>query len=347
MSLVISGITWILSYRCNLNCAHCFFDVQGDLRILGHELAREALVSLEQTVPLAWQHVSGGEPLLFEAELHRLLEVIQEHGSKTVGIATNGFWGDSEQRAQETVSQLKRRGVNGLCLSADDYHQSELPVNHVRAAAEQIAAQGLKQHSFVVCCQQEGDSPSFTEEDFALPLAPVLVRKIGRGAAVDVFDDTAQAGNIPAAPCRNLCCCLGETTPFDPQMVWIDPYGNVMICYGLIIGNLYERSLGEILRDYSVNQSPLLKVLAEQGPVGLYRLAVSKGWQPEGGFADECSLCWQARYFLRKPLSERLGPEVLGSERLGLEILGPDECYPDEGSRQKNGVSLGGERTPL
>ena len=174
MSLAISGITWILSYRCNLNCAHCFFDVQGDLRLLDHELAREALASLEQVEPLAWQHVSGGEPLLFEAELHRLLEVIQEHGSKTVGIATNGFWGDSEQRA-------------------------------------------------------------------------------------------------------------------------------------------------------------------EQGPIGLYRLAVTKGWQPEKNFADECALCWQSRYFLRKSLFERLGSE----------ILGPDECYPEEGSGQKNGVSSGGERTPL
>ncbi len=342
MPLVISGITWILSYRCNLNCAHCFFDVQGDLRLLDHELAREALASLEQAEPLAWQHVSGGEPLLFEAELHRLLEVIQEHGSKTVGLATNGFWGDSEQRAQQTVSQLKRRGVNGLCLSADDYHQSKLPVNHVRTAAEQVAAQGLKKHSFVVCCQQEGGSSPFTEKDFALPIANILVRKIGRGAAVDGPDETALPGNIPDEPCRNLCCCLGETGPFDPQMVWIDPYGNVMICYGLIIGNLYERSLGEILRDYSVNQSPLLKVLAEQGPIGLYRLAVTEGWQPEKGFADECALCWQARYFLRKSLFERLG-----SERLGLEILGPGECYPEEGSGQKNGVSSGGERTPL
>jgi hypothetical protein len=323
--LVISGITWILSYRCNLDCAHCFFDVQGDLRILDYELAREALASLEQAEPLAWQHVSGGEPLLFEAELHRLLEVIQEHGSKTVGIATNGFWGDSEQRAQQTVSQLKRRGVNGLCLSADDYHQSKLPVNYVRTAAEQVAAQGLKKHSFVVCCQPDGVSPSFSEKDFALPLAPVFIRKIGKGAAVDVLSDMARSGNVPDAPCRNLCCCLGETTPFTPQMVWIDPYGNVMICYGLIIGNLYESRLGEILRDYSVNQAPLLKILAEQGPVGLYRLAVSNGWQPEEGFADECTLCWQARYFLRKHRSKRLDPE----------ILGPDECYPEEGIRQK------------
>ena len=60
-------------------------------------------------------------------------------------------------------------------------------------------------------------------------------------------------------------------------MVWIDPYGNVMICYGLIIGNLKDRSLGDVLRDYSVSQSPLLMVLAEEGPAGLYRRAVAEG----------------------------------------------------------------------
>ena len=288
------------------------------MRLLDHELARKALASLDQAEPLAWQHVSGGEPLLFEAELYRLLEVIQEHGSKTVGIASNGFWGDSEQRAQQTVSQLKQHGVNGLCLSVDDYHQSRLPIDYVRTAADQVAAQGLKQHSFMVCCQKEGDPPPFTEKDFALPLACVPVRRIGKGAAVDVPGDTAQAEEIPDAPCRDLCCCLGETTPFEPQMVWIDPYGNVMICYGLIVGNLHSRELGEILRDYSVNQSPLLKILAEQGPVGLYRLAVTRGWHPEESFADECALCWQARYFLRKSWPE---------------TLGPDECYPEEGSR--------------
>ena len=66
--------------------------------------------------------------------------------------------------------------------------------------------------------------------------------------------------------------------------------------------------------------------------------AVIEGWQPEKGFADECALCWQARYFLRGPLSERLGPE----------ILGPDECYPEESGGQKNGVSFRrGKDTPI
>ena len=313
MALVISGITWILSYRCNLNCRHCFFDVNGALRILGHDLARTALASLELSEPLAWQHVSGGEPLLFREELYRLLEVIQKHGSKSVGIASNGFWGESTQLAQQTVAQLKQRGVNGICLSVDDYHQEQLPINFVRTAAEQVAEQGLKQHSYVVSCHPEETTPSIELDSFALPLANVPVRKIGKGVAVSEGVETGQTNKIPDSPCRELCCCLGETTPFEPQMVWIDPYGSVMICYGLIVGNLHERSLGEILKDYSANRSPLLKTLTEEGPVGLYRLAVDEGWQPEANFTDECSLCWQARCFLRSIYPDELGP---------------DECYP-------------------
>jgi Radical SAM superfamily len=318
LALQLSGITWILSYRCNLDCRHCFFDVSGELRVLDPELAAQALASIDQPGPLAWQHVSGGEPLLFEQELYRLLEVIRQHGSQTIGIASNGFWGDSVQRARQTVLQLKQHGVNGICLSADGYHQQRLPREFVRTAAEQVAKQGLNRHSFVVCCDTDDALAPIEDSDFALPLARVPVRSIGRGATASLIDS---AEGIPEAPCRNLCCCLGETTPFDPQMVWIDPYGNVMICYGLIIGSLQERSLGAILNQYSVSQSPLLQILAEQGPIGLYRLAVSKGWQPRSQFADECALCWQARRFLRREWPA---------------ILGPDECYPAAGEPESD-----------
>lgn len=314
MGLVLSGITWILSYRCNLSCKHCFFDVDGPSQVLSHELAGKALASLTQPVPLAWQHVSGGEPLLFEAELHRLLEVIQDYGSKTVGIASNGFWGATQHRARQTVEELKQRGVNGVCLSVDDYHQEQVPLAHVRVAAEQVAKHNMGKHSFVVCCYPEGGAKPVEPEGFAIPFAPVPIRKIGKGCSVAAGDRQNRAPLIPDSPCRNLCCCLGETSPFAPQMVWIDPYGNVMICYGLIIGNLHERSLGELVRDYTTSQSPLLQALAEDGPVGLYRLAFDEGWRPKQAFADECDLCWQARKFLRD----------------GYPVeLGPDECYPD------------------
>jgi MoaA/NifB/PqqE/SkfB family radical SAM enzyme len=314
VALAISGITWILSYRCNLNCRHCFFDVDGPLRALDSEMAHKALVSLNHSEPLSWQHVSGGEPLLFEKELHSLLEVIQASGSKTIGIATNGFWGDSLQRAKQTVAQLKQRGVNGVCLSADKYHQQYIPLEHIQTAAEQVFAQGLGKHSFVVRCYLEEENPATERESFAIPLAPIPVRTIGKGSSLALEAALGHEEGLPNSPCRNLCCCLGETSPFEPQMVWIDPYGNVMICYGLIIGNLNAESLVDILENYSVRQSALLETLATQGPIGLYQLAVKTGWQPVGPFADECDLCWQARYALRGDFPE---------------ALGPDECYPD------------------
>ncbi len=314
MSLVITGITWILSYRCNLNCSHCFFDVNGPLQILDSGLAQKALASLNQPEPLTWQHVSGGEPLLFEKELHRLLEVIQASGSRTIGIASNGFWGDSQSRAKKTVAQLKERGVNGVCLSTDSYHRQQIPLDYIRTSAEQVFEQGLGKHSFVVSCYPAEEEPPVESEPFAIPFAPIPVRKIGNGSSLAVATDSGRDQKIPISPCRNLCCCLGETSPFEPKMVWIDPYGNVMICYGLIIGNLHVNSLAVILENYSIRQSPLLETLAEQGPIGLYRLAQEKGWQRKGPFADECDLCWQARNALRGDFADRLGP---------------DECYPD------------------
>jgi MoaA/NifB/PqqE/SkfB family radical SAM enzyme len=315
VALVISGITWILSYRCNLNCGHCFFNVDGPLRVLDHDLARKALASLNQPESLTWQHVSGGEPLLFEQELHRLLEVIQASGSKTIGIASNGFWGDSPERAKQIVIQLKKRGVNGVCLSADSYHQQHIPIEHIRVAAEQVFSQGLGKHSFVVRCSTEKEETNVGSGSFAIPLAPISVRMIGKGSSVALKSFSDDELDLPDSPCRNLCCCLGETTPFDPQMVWIDPYGNVMICYGLIIGNLYVDSLADILEQYSIRQSPLLETLAEQGPIGLYRLAAEADCQPAGPFVDECDLCWQSRYALRTNCPE---------------VLGPEECYPND-----------------
>lgn len=311
MPLEISGITWILSYRCNLNCQHCFFDVRGPDKVLDPDLARIALSGLEQARPLAWQHVSGGEPLLFKSQLYELLETIQEHGTANVGVATNGFWGADEVSAAQIVSDLKERGVNGVCLSADGYHQNLLPLEYVITAAEQVAKKGLEKHSFVVSCMEDGCESIIDDAESPLPVAKVAVRKIGRGASID---RNKAVPEIPGQPCRDLCCCLGETSPFQPQMVWIDPYGHVMICYGLVIGNVNDQSLSEILRNYSVESSPVLNTLAEKGPIGLYRLAIDSGWVPEQQeYADECDLCWQSRNYLRQHYQDSLRPE---------------ECYP-------------------
>ena len=145
------------------------------------------------------------------------------------------------------------------------------------------------------------------ESDF--PFALATERSIGKGSLINSPKHRA----IPSGKCTELNTCLGERSPFNPAMVWIDPYGNVMICYGIIIGNVYEKPFSEIIQEYKPENYPLLESLAKEGPQGLFRKAEQLGMDHSSGFYDECDLCYQSRSFLRCRFPE---------------VLGPSECYP-------------------
>jgi hypothetical protein len=205
----------------------------------------------------------------------------------------------------------------------------------VQAAAQAVAAEGLNRHSWLVACVQKGGYP---EEDLAnrqtmvmarrlakatgLPVAETAVRSIGRGGEVgsgqvpvrSQGSEVDTPGGIPQGLCRDLACCLGVSGPFDPRMIWIDPYANVMICYGLVIGSLRRSTLKQILEDYDPLSHPVLRSLAQRGPKGLYALAGQMGVAPGSRpFQGECDLCFHSRRALRGSFPQ---------------ILGPRECYP-------------------
>jgi hypothetical protein len=96
-------------------------------------------------------------------------------------------------------------------------------------------------------------------------------------------------------------------------MVWIDCYGNVMVCYGIIIGNLYEKEMKQILAEYNQYENDIVNRLIEGGPRNLFLLAQEKGWQHTGYFFDKCDMCFQSRKYLKDFFPD---------------TLGPDECYP-------------------
>jgi hypothetical protein len=323
----IQGIAAIVTYSCNLSCSHCFFDGRNSKARLSVEILEQALAA--ESATLSWLHFTGGEPLLDPEQLIDLLQTARKVYHGDIGIASNGYWGRDSVRAGELVRRLKDLGVNGISLSVDSFHQPEVPLEAVGAAAEAVAAAGLNRHSWLVACVRADDEGNGLNqktlamarqlsEISGLPVAETAVRSIGRGAgkgsAQRRGSDVETATRIPQGLCRDLACCLGENGPFDPQMVWIDPYANVMICYGLTIGSLRRRTLTEILEDYDPLSHPLLRSLAEQGPKGLYALAEQLGVSPGSGpFFGECDLCFHSRRALRAQFPE---------------ILGPPECYP-------------------
>ncbi|MFP4383488.1 MAG: radical SAM/SPASM domain-containing protein [Spirochaetia bacterium] len=304
----LQGITFIATYRCNASCGHCFFGVSDSPYLAEHLIGRTFL----EIGPLEWVHLSGGEPFLDPPELLSIISVIREHHPGHIGIATNGYWARDTGETAKLVSSLADQGVDGISFSVDVYHQRWVPLNRVITAAKAVRNAGMTNHSWIVASGDSAESLELARQasrESGLPLAENAVRNIGKGAS----RKGAGTGEIPQGLCRDLSCCLGETGPFDPKMLWIDPYGNVLICYGIIIGNVRDRSLNQIMEEYRPENNRVLSALAEEGPKGLYRLAEEKGCAPAGWFPDECALCFRSRRELRAYYPE---------------ILGPGECYP-------------------
>jgi hypothetical protein len=91
----------------------------------------------------------------------------------------------------------------------------------------------------------------------------------------------------------------------DPGRVHVDPLGNMHICQGLSIGNLFDRPLAEICAQYAPDAHPVIGPLIEGGPTELVRCY---DLQHEASYADACHLCDAARRSLRARFPEALTP---------------------------------------
>lgn len=281
-----------------------------------------ALGSLRE--PLGWIHFTGGEPLLDRKHFVALAKETRKRHTGSIGIATNGYWGQTRRSSESMVDEMKKLGVNGVLLSVDSFHQKVIPIKVVENAAMAIAEAGLRNHSWIVASLLSDDTgdllltdeeslrmASAISERSGIPVARNDVRAIGRGSETSI----STRRDIPQGMCRDLACCLGETGPFEPKMIWIDPYSNVLICYGVVIGSLRHNTLQEIIDSYDPKSNFILQTLAERGPKGLHALAEETFRMTlSGPFRDECDLCFQSRRQLRTEYPS---------------ILGPAECYPE------------------
>jgi len=98
--------------------------------------------------------------------------------------------------------------------------------------------------------------------------------------------------------------------------VHVDPYGNVFsgTCSGIVLGNVNERPLEEIWRQFHPRQNAFLQALCERGPYGLLEEAESLGYEELPVYASKCHLCTHIRQFLFE-------------KGLMQPAVGPAECY--------------------
>jgi MoaA/NifB/PqqE/SkfB family radical SAM enzyme len=290
----LTGLHVLLTYQCNLECDHCF--VWGSPWQNGTMTLQNIQRILQQAKDpgtIKWIYFEGGEPFLYYAVLARAVQEAADAGFQ-VGIVSNGHWATSVEDALEWLKPFAGL-VQDLSISSDLYHWSEKlsqQAESARAAAKEL---GIP-IGVLSIAQPEATSAKSTIGQ--LPAGETAV--MYRGRAAEKLACKAQG-----RPWVEFTECPYEDLR-EPGRVHIDPLGNLHICQGLLLGNVFETPLREICEEYDPDAHPVTGALLNGGPAELvsrYRLRRKKS------YADACHLCYEARRALRGRFPEILKPD--------------------------------------
>ena len=92
----------------------------------------------------------------------------------------------------------------------------------------------------------------------------------------------------------------------DPGRIHVDPLGNLHICQGISIGNLFATPLRAIVAAYDPDAHPIASALLRGVPAELAR---HYGLNRADSYADECHLCYATRVALREKFPAILTPD--------------------------------------
>jgi len=294
----LSGLHLLVTYQCNYECDHCF--VWGGPSQKG--TMTEATIShiLEQAGQLGtieWIYFEGGEAFLYYQLLCSGIQRSRKLGFK-VGVVTNAYWAKTEAEALKWLQPFAGI-VEDLSISHDDYHGSKDGVQQTRIARQAAERLGIPTDFISV------SGPEATEVQCVsgqLPAGESAV--LFRGRAAEKL-----ASRVTPRPWDQFTECPWEDLR-HPERVHVDAFGNLHICQGISIGNLLERPLTEIVRDYDPDTHPIVGPLLAGGPaeiVNRYRLPHQQG------YADACHLCYRSRCKLRDRFPGVLTPDQMYS----------------------------------
>ncbi|MDO9575318.1 MAG: radical SAM protein [bacterium] len=294
----ISAVQLLLTYRCTAECSHCF--TSSSTRKDDPMKLAEVQEYLKEAKKVGARRVwfFGGEPFLYFDLLLGAIESTKHLGLEAT-TTSNAFWATSVESALKRLRPLRERALDSIAFSADPFHWEYVPLEYVRNAVKAAKKLGIKCDIW---------SCYFAEKDDKRVLRlsrEITTRLLLHDVGTVTFIGTAAEVLAEHAP-KQLWTDYLEC---KMDMIVIDPFGYVQPCMGISIGNAKERKLSEIIRTYDIEHHPIMKVLNEEGPVGLAKLAMKYGFRPTE-YADGCHLCYEARKGLLKQYPQYLAPAI-------------------------------------
>ena len=289
----LSGLHILLTYQCTCECDHCFvWGSPWQTGTLTLEQIEQILVQAKDA-GVTSIYFEGGEPFLFYAILVQAVRKAADMGF-SVGIVSNAYWANSVADAEEWLRPFVGR-LADLTVSSDLFHCSEAMGERPQNAL--VAAKWLNIPTGMISVAQPNANAQQPHGQIEEESAVMY-----RGRAVEKLVPRATSH-----PWERFDSCPHEDLR-EPGRIHLDPFGNLHVCQGLVIGNLFEKPLKQICEEYDADAHPICGPLLEGGPAAL---VTEYNLPHESFYADACHLCYKARISLRPRFPKQLSPDQI------------------------------------
>ena len=240
----LNKIEFVVTYACTGRCKHCS---EGDHSSCGEridpQIAADAVRKIAAEYDIKTVMTFGGEPLLYPNAVYAIMTAAKELNIPKCQIITNGYFSKNGDMIREVAEGLAACGVNDLLLSVDAFHQETIPLDVVKQFAAEAKKCGIPIRVQPAWLVSASDNNPYNRK----------TRKI-----LDIFADVkipVGEGNVifpEGNALRYLAEYFTDTLPENPyaedprdvRCVSFEPNGDVLG------GNVYERDIMEIIRDY-------------------------------------------------------------------------------------------------
>jgi len=295
---MLSEIHFLLTYRCNFECDHCFLycspSSPGTFTIQQVDDVLEQALKIGNVKKVYFE---GGEPTQYYPLLLESVRRAHKKGFE-VGMVSNAYGALSEEDAFLWFQPLAEAGLSELAVSDDGFHYGE-EVENPAKNAEKVGQQ-LNLISYPICI----DPPEIIDNPDPEKKGQSVIGggAMFRGRAADLLTE-----GLPTRPWKELVECPHEEL-VTPSRVHVDSYGNIQICQGISIGNYWERPLSEIIAEYEADKHPICGPLIRKGPAGLIE---ELNLTAADEYVDECQACFFLRRELLDQYPEELAPRLV------------------------------------
>jgi hypothetical protein len=297
----LEGIHFLLTYLCNYECDHCFLYCsprsEGTFTI---SQIKEVLKEIEKIKPINSVCFEGGEPFLMYPLLLEAIKLSSKQGLKTA-IETNSYWATSEEDAELWLRPLQEGGLGILETSDDQYHFGDSSVNPASHAQKAATKLGMEISS--ICIDEPTDSTleKIEKGDPVYQGNPKI-----RGRAADKL-----IHSMPIQSQTTFTECPYENLE-NPGRVHLDAFGNVHLCQGLSMGNIWKTPLSQLVNEFEPDSHPICGPLLKGGPLELAR---TYSIQIEDNCVTACHFCTKVCLELLDRFPQYLTPkQVYGIE---------------------------------